>query len=188
MITIGMTGTLGAGKGTVVDYLKSKGFAHYSASGFITEEIVRRGMKVDRDAMSIVANDLRAIHSPSYIIEQLYARAIANGRDSVIESIQTVGEAEALRAAATRDGFRTTLIAVDADIRARYERIVKRGSVKDNVSFETFEQTEEDEMNSTDPTRHNIAGVMRLADYTVNNDGTLDELNAQVDDILAKLS
>ena len=31
MIIIGITGTLGAGKGTIVDYLvKQKGFVHYS--------------------------------------------------------------------------------------------------------------------------------------------------------------
>ena len=45
MITIGITGTLGAGKGTIVDYLvKNRGFVHYSVRAFITEEIKRRGL------------------------------------------------------------------------------------------------------------------------------------------------
>ena len=43
MITIGITGTLGAGKGTIVDYLiKNRGFVLYSVRSFITEEINRR--------------------------------------------------------------------------------------------------------------------------------------------------
>jgi len=43
MIIIGITGTLGAGKGTVVEYLQEKGFRHYSARGFITKEVEKRG-------------------------------------------------------------------------------------------------------------------------------------------------
>ena len=39
MITIGITGTLGAGKGTIVEYLqKEKGFSHYSVRAFLTDE------------------------------------------------------------------------------------------------------------------------------------------------------
>ena len=33
-IIIGITGTLGAGKGTVVEYLKKKSFKHYSVRSF----------------------------------------------------------------------------------------------------------------------------------------------------------
>lgn len=39
MIIIGITGTLGAGKGTVVEYLKTKGFKHFSVREFLTQEI-----------------------------------------------------------------------------------------------------------------------------------------------------
>ena len=73
MITIGITGTLGAGKGTIVDYLvKNRGFVHYSVRAFLTEEIKRRGLEVNRDTMAMVGNDLRAKHTPSYIVEELY--------------------------------------------------------------------------------------------------------------------
>lgn len=36
---IGITGTNGAGKGTVVEYLAKKEWNHFSAGEFITEEI-----------------------------------------------------------------------------------------------------------------------------------------------------
>ena len=54
---IGITGSFGAGKGTVVEYLIDKGYKHFSAREFLTEEILRRGMSVDRDSMIAVAND-----------------------------------------------------------------------------------------------------------------------------------
>jgi dephospho-CoA kinase len=184
MIVIGITGTFGAGKGTVVEYLKAKGFIHFSSSGLITEEIVRRGMPVNRDSMTVVANDLRAQHSPSYIVEQLYDRAAAAKQNSIIESIRTTGEAEALKQKALAGGATTLLIAVDADIKVRYDRILKRASEKDHVSFETFAEKERAEMNSADPTKQNIAGVMALADFTIHNDASLEELHRQVDDIL----
>ena len=93
MQVIGITGTLGAGKGTIVEYLvKNKGFSHFSARAFVTEEIIRRGMPVNRDSMVVVANDLRRRNSPSFIIDSLYEKAILAGTDSVIESIRTPGE------------------------------------------------------------------------------------------------
>ncbi len=40
MLIIGITGTLGAGKGTIVEYLeKEMGFDHLSVRDFITKEI-----------------------------------------------------------------------------------------------------------------------------------------------------
>ena len=49
MIIIGITGTLGAGKGTIVDYLvKEEGFDHYSVRGFLLEEMKKMGMPCSR--------------------------------------------------------------------------------------------------------------------------------------------
>ena len=63
MIIIGITGTLGAGKGTIVDYLTiNKGFKHYSVRQYLIEEIEKKGLPVNRDTMTEVANNLRASH------------------------------------------------------------------------------------------------------------------------------
>lgn len=179
MIVIGITGTLGAGKGTVVEYLKTKGFAHYSASGFITREIERRGLPVNRDNMNLVARDLRTIHSPSYIAETLCAEAEQNGKDAIIEALHTEGEVQALR---EKGNF--ILLAIDADQEIRYKRIVSRGSAKDNISFEKFRADEAREMHATDPTQQNLARCIELADYQLLNNDAKEALHARVDDVL----
>lgn len=171
MVLIGITGTMGAGKGTVVEYLCSKkGFVHYSARTFISEEIVRRGLPVNRDTMTSVANDLRKIHSPSYILEALLDKAVQAGKDAIIESIRTEGEVEALR---KKGGV---LVSVDADQRLRYERIYARKSETDSISFETFVAHEERERLSTDPGKQSISSVMQKADIHLMNNGAIEEL------------
>ena len=63
MNIIGITGTIGAGKGTIVDYLvKEKGYVHYSVREFLAEEVKKRGLEVNRDTLTEVGNDLRAKH------------------------------------------------------------------------------------------------------------------------------
>ncbi len=180
MIIIGITGTLGAGKGTVVEYLvKRKGFAHFSVRGFLTEELRRRKLPVNRDTLTAVANELRAKNTPSYIIEKLYEQAAAVGKDCVIESIRTPGEIAALR---NKPGF--YLLAVDADPRVRYNRIRKRNSETDNVSFRTFVMNEEREMHSDNPNKQNLAECIRQADYTLLNNNSIEALNRHLAVIL----
>jgi len=179
---IGITGTLGAGKGTIVEYLKTKGFKHYSATGFLTEEIIKRGMVVNRDAMVSIANELRAKFGPSYLAEQLYDRAKRDGSPAVIESLRTPGEINSLR---KNSNF--YLLAVDADIRTRYDRITKRHSEKDSIDFETFVNNEKREFTSDDPNKQNLSKCIELADYKIDNNGTIAELNAKVQKILDEI-
>lgn len=182
MILLGITGTIGAGKGTVVDYLvKEKGFAHYSARNFIVEEIVRRHLPVNRDSMTDVSNDLRATHGPAYIIEQLYRHAQDGGKNAIIESVREVAGAEFIK---ERGGF---ILAVDADRPVRYERITSRGSETDRVTFEEFVQQEEREMASGDPNKQNLLAVIEMADFYILNNGTLAQLHERVDDIVTSL-
>lgn len=184
MITIGITGTLGAGKGTIVDYLvQNKGFVHYSVRSFITEEIKRRNMPVNRDSMTLVGNDLRAQHTPSYIVEQLYAQAQASGCNCIIESVRTPGEIAALRG---KPNF--FLFAVDADPKIRYERAVLRGSETDHVSYETFIANEQREMTSEDSNKQNLKVCIEQADFRFDNGGSIEDLHKQVEQVLQQIT
>ena len=183
-MVIGITGTIGAGKGTIVDYLVSeKGFEHFSVRDFLIEEIERRGLPVNRDSMVIVANDLRATFSPSYIIDQLFERAVKSGKNAVIESIRAVGEIDSLR-----KSKEFVLFAVDADIRKRYERIRQRQSSTDNIDFDTFVENEKREMTTTDPTKQNLSECIKKADYVFTNDKDIIDLQNDVERVINLLS
>ena len=183
MIIIGITGTLGAGKGTVVEYLtERKGFHHYSVRAYLLEEIRRRGMPENRDSMVVVANDLRRKHSPSFVTDQLYYEAVEKGENCIIESIRTPGEITSLRA---KGNFH--LIAVDANPNIRYDRIVARRSETDNISYQTFLDNETREMTSTDPNKQNLQACIREADFLLANNGSREELFLQAENILHKI-
>jgi dephospho-CoA kinase len=179
---IGLTGSFGAGKGAVVDYLSQRGFKHYSVSEFIKEEIRRRGLPVNRDTMTETANDLRAIHGPAYVIEFVYERAKAAGGSAIIESIRVPAEVHKIKE------LGGTVIGVDADSKIRYERAVKRGSEKDKVSLEKFLAQEKAESNPDDPAKQDVFGSLQESDFIVTNNGTLEGLHAQIDEVLAKLT
>lgn len=181
MIIIGITGTLGAGKGTVVDYLaKEKGFYHYSVRAFLLEKIRELGMPENRDSMLAVGNMLRAEHGPSYAVDQLFLRALESGGNAVIESVRTTGEVASLR-----QKGRFILLAVDADPKIRYERIVLRNSETDKVSFETFMENEQRESVSQDPGVPNLQACISLADHVIMNNGTIEELYITLSTILS---
>lgn len=183
MIIIGITGTIGAGKGTVVEYLVSnKGFKHFSAREFLVEEIERRGLENNRDNMVLVANDLREKNGSAFVADELFKRALESGQDCVIESLRTPGEVESLR---KKGNF--TLLAVDADPKIRYERILKRSTSTDNISFEKFLADEEREMASTDPNKQNLKKCIEMADFTIINNKDINFLNQQIEEIYGQI-
>jgi dephospho-CoA kinase len=183
MIIIGLTGTLGAGKGTVVEYLVSnKGFVHYSVRTWLLEEIRKRGWPENRDSMVSLANELRALHTPSYVTDQLYNSAVREGKNCVIESIRTPGEIDSLR---KNKNF--YLFAIDADRQIRYRRIQLRNSETDNVSFEVFSNNEEREMNTTDPNKQNLKKCIALADHLLINNSSKEELFLQLENVLKNI-
>lgn len=173
---IGLAGSFGAGKGAVVDYLVTKkGYTHYSASKFITEEIERRGLPVDRDSMSVVANDLRKQFGPSYIVERLYAQAQQAGGNAVIESLRAVAEVRKIKELGGR------VLGVDARPEIRYERSVKRGTLKDTVTYEKWLEQERAESNPDDPTKQDIFGALKEADIVIENNGSFADLDKEIE-------
>lgn len=179
---IGITGTLGAGKGAVVEYLvKEKGFYHSSARDLFAEGMEKEGTPINRDNMIVFANNLRKTHGPDYVFEELFKRASTHGEHAVIESLRTIGEAEALK---RHEG--ACLIAVDADQALRFERIHGRKSALDEVTFDEFKRQEETEMHSDEPHKQNIQGVIERADFRIMNNGTLEELHAEIERVLTE--
>jgi dephospho-CoA kinase len=179
---IWITWTLGAGKWTISDYLiEKKWFKHYSVSGYITQEIKKRWMEINRDSMYQVWRDLKKQNWADFIVKELYKKAKQEWNNAIIESIRSPWEVDWLK---ELDDFK--LISVDADIKIRYDRIKLRWSEKDNVDFQTFVANNERERDSdsTDPTKINLSKCIALADSKINNNWNFEELYNQINEII----
>lgn len=183
-MTIGITGTDGAGKGAIVEYLVSKhGFTHYSARALILEHIRAEGLPETRSQMRLTGNMLRKQQGQGFLVERALEKAAHEGQTRiVVESIRAAAEALCLK----KNGG--TLLAVDADQKLRYRRVQARRSESDRVSFEEFIAHEALERNDPDPHGMQKAVVIEMADYTLINNGTLEELHAQIETALTRIT
>ena len=179
---IGLTGSFGAGKGAVVDYLvNEKGFKHYSARSLILEEVEKQGLSVNRDTLIAVGNKLRKKNGPDYIARTLFNKAKKIRVNAVVESLRATAEVLYIK----KNGG--IVIGVDAHPKLRYERMVKRGTETDDVSYEKWNKQQEKETNPNDPTKQDIFGALKESNYILMNNGTKEELFQKIEEVLKKL-
>jgi dephospho-CoA kinase len=162
--------------------IKTKGFKHFSVRRFLTDEIKKRNLPLNRDSMTEVANELRKKHHPAYIVEQLFKQAEKEGGNAIIESIRTPGEVDFLR---KKGNF--YLFAVDAKPEIRFQRIKLRSSETDKVDFNTFISNEKREMKTSDPNKQNLSKCIEMSDFKFDNNGDITALYRQVDQVLNKI-
>lgn len=182
MIVIGVTGTLGAGKGTIAQRLAKKGFYHFSAREFLSGKLRETNSPINRDTLLALANNLRNKYGFSFVTDQVYEQASKKEHDCVIESFRHPDEVKALR---SRGNF--YLFAVDAPIAVRYKRIQKRSSSTDKISFEEFKRHEERELHPHKKNASNLTDCMKLADYSFQNDGKVSDLYKKIDKALKEI-
>lgn len=181
---LGIAGTLGAGKGTVVEHLMARGFKHYSSSDLLIEILKERGETVDRDGMNRVANELRS-NNPAGVPAENYQRYEAEDGegDVIFEALHSMPEADFIRS------IGGIVLGVTADPDIRYDRVVARGSVKDDITKEKFiEQQAREEKGTGEVNKSNIFAILETADFLITNNGTLEELTQQLDDVLEELT
>src|SRR5438045_1020715 len=174
---IGLTGRNAAGKGEVARYLQKKSFYYYSLSDAIRDEIRSRGAEPTRDRLIIVGNELRQRYGANILAERILAK-IEDDKHYIIDSIRNPSEVDAFRAA---KHFK--LIRVEAPPEVRFQRILSRRRESDPRTLDEFIALENREAEGDD-TSQNLVKVELMADHALTNDGTLDKLHPQIDQLL----
>ena len=117
-LIIGLTGPTASGKGVVVDYLKKRGFIHFSLSDRIREEIKRRKGKITRETLQDVADEMRRAVGPAVLAKQTLELIEERSEERFV--------VETLRGQAEADFFEKTpqffLLGITAPIKIRFKR------------------------------------------------------------------
>jgi dCMP deaminase len=177
---IGLTGRNASGKGEVARYLQKKSFYYYSLSDVIRDEIRTRGDQPTRDRLIVVGNELRQRYGAQVLAERVLAK-IEDDKHYIIDSIRNPFEVEAFRAA---KHFK--LIRVEAPPELRFQRIVSRRRESDPQTLEDFVELENREAEGDD-TSQNLVKVELMADHAIFNDGPIEKLYPQIDELLLRL-
>ncbi len=178
MLVIAFCGKKYSGKDEGCNYLVSKhGFNHLDYSKDALNPILEKeGKAITRDNQMELATRLRK-EKGTHILTEMIAEKI-NG-SYTISGLRFKEEVDYLRKKFKKDFI---LIAVEADDKIRWERSIKQ-QVKGEGGH-TFEQFLEREKL---PTEKIIPETMKLADYTMKNNGSREELYRQLDAVLKGL-
>lgn len=176
-LIIGFVGQAGCGKGTAADLLREKyGAGYFRFSAILGDILTRMHVDKTRDNFVKISEGLRHSFGEdilSYTIEQ---EALAAPEEIVV--VDGIRRVEDIIALEPLPQFK--LIAIAASPEKRYERMKGRGE-KAGESSMTWEQFIAEGQASTEIT---IPAVMERARETISNEGTREEFEAHVHELM----
>ncbi len=183
-IVFGLTGKNASGKGTVAEILKKKKFTYHSLSDSLRDELKSLKKEETRENLIEIGNKLREEGGPGVLADKLIPK-LNSENNHIVDSIRNPLEVISLRNETQLHSF--FLISVDANARLRYDRLCSRGRIGDTDSWDKFVEQEKREENNDDPNKQQLSKTMEMADYIIDNSGTLEELEAEVNKIIFSL-
>ena len=171
---IGLTGTNGAGKGEAAAFFTARGYACFSLSDVIREELQARGEAVSRDNLIRTGNELRERYGPDVLARRTIAKIKG---PAVVDSIRNTHEVAYLR---VQPGF--ILLAIDAPLEVRFARVAARGRDESAADLEAFRNKESQERTGG-KTAQQLEACMAAADRLILNDGTIPDLHRKLEEV-----
>ncbi len=178
-IIIGLVGETGSGKDTVAHYLKRR----YDV------QLLRFSQPLKKTLDLFFNKSSKEDQSWLYSVfkERFGEDVLHQGVRRYVEQHDGIMCVNGMRMMKDLDFIRSFknnyIIYVTADQELRWQRVVGRGEKSDDKqSLEDFKKFE-----STAETEKNIPAIGAQADFTIKNDGSMDELLWQVDDAMKEI-
>ncbi len=186
MKVIAICGTNGSGKGTVAEYLLSlpslkDKLTYVRARDLIVAKAKEAGISLEnRPDFTNFTEKLYANGG------SLWSEFLKENKDTdkfyILESIRRVREINNIRDICPD----SLIISVDAGSKLRYERIVKRSTETDHVSYEKFMEEEARESEGVLDTVMNIPKCIEMSDIKLTNNGVLDKFKQNIEEKVLK--
>jgi len=178
---IGAVGQNGSGKDEVLKYLRLKYGVPFLSTGDVVREIAaKERVEPTRENLGKISDRHFREFGKGYFVQLLAEKIRHTGwKVAGISGIRSLDDVFILK-----DIFDKDFILIDVfitDPHLRFRRMTARGEGRDPHSYEQFLQqdTAEEELFSLKEAEH-------LADYTISNDGTLDDLHREIDRLVAE--
>lgn len=178
-IIIGLAGEIACGKGVAVEYLVKKYSAgSYRYSRILRDILDRVYQEQSRGNMTSLSDWLRKNFGQD-VLSKTLARDMKRDKNKLIvfDGIRRLPELKIFR---KMPEF--ILISIIGDPKIRYRRFMLRNE-NPGDNKKTFKQFLKDLKGLSD---YEIPEVMKQADYKINNDGDLNNLQKQLDEIVLK--
>lgn len=179
-IILGFVGPIASGKGTACQYLRDRhGAPTYRFSTPLRDVLDRLYLPQARANLQNLSLGLRQTFGDD-LLASVIAHDVAADQSPLI-AIDGVRRPTDLTQLKDVPGF--FLVSITADQQTRYDRIRVRGENTDDAA-KTFEQFQQDEQAEAEKQIQDIAAA---AAFTVNNNGTREQLYEQLEAILKKI-
>jgi len=176
---VGLTGSIASGKGVVSDFLKKKGFVYLSLSDELREIAKEKKIELTRKNLQDLGNLLREEQGTEFLAKSVYNKILNQQYlKAIIDGIRNPAEAIFLKK--NLDDY--FLISVDAPTETRFQRVKERNRESDPKTLEEFLKVDaRDKGFGEKETGQGVKKCMDLADFTLINDGSLEEVQKSVE-------
>ncbi|MFA5051595.1 MAG: AAA family ATPase [Patescibacteria group bacterium] len=184
---IALVGMCGAGKSEVADRFVAEGLAYLRLGQITLDEVKKRGLEPKEENERPIREEFRKQHGMAAFAILNFPKIdslLADGKNVLADGLYSWSEYKAFR---EKYGDKIVVVAVYAPPETRYARLEDRRSrYQDDpkMKYRSFSRTQAKSRDYSEIENIEKAGPIAMADYTVVNIGTLDDLNEQVQKII----
>lgn len=186
---LAIVGMTGAGKTEAASVFKSQGWQFVRFGQITLDEVMRQGLEVNEKNEKKVREEMRATHGMAAyaILNQPVIDTSLKKGNVVIDGLYSWAEYKVLK---NKYGDTLVVCAVHTSPKARYARLESRaerhGEDKEK-KFRSFTPAESRSRDYSEIENLEKGGPIAMADYTVVNEGSLEELQRTVRQIIQSL-
>lgn len=175
---VAFVGLAGSGKTSAVEYLTEKGYPKVYFGGIIYKAMQEAGIEITWDSQQVFREEIRAREGKDFVVKRVIKEVNdlinAGQRHIVLDGLYTWSEYKLLKHEYPGE---MTVVAIVTAKHLRKQRMAKRPE-------RPMTSVEVDERDWTEIENLEKGGPIAIADYYIHNDGDLDFLHKQMDDVL----
>ncbi len=181
MRVIAFVGLPLSGKSTAAKVAEEIGIPVVCMGDVVREEVKRRGLPQTDENLGKIAEELRKKEGMDAIAKRCIPIIREKGKDLgvvVVDGIRGIAEVERFK---KEFGDDFILINIEAPLEVRFQRALKRKRSDDVKSLEDLRRRDERELS------WNMGEAMKIANFTIENTGGLEEFREKIREILEQL-